>query len=62
MDLRYSRSFDFNEAIDYVLAELHSSLKEHTSAGAPSIIIDDLRLAIIYIEKACEILDEDGDY
>ena len=53
---------DFNEAIDYVLAELHSSLKEHTSAGAPSIIIDDLRQAIIYIEKACEILDEGGDY
>jgi biotin-(acetyl-CoA carboxylase) ligase len=53
---------DFNEAIDYVLAELHSSLREHTSAGAPSIIIDDLRQAIIYIEKACKILDEGGDY
>ena len=53
---------DFNEAIDYVLAELHTYLMESKSVGAPSIIIDDLRQAIIYIEKACKILDEDGDY
>ena len=53
---------DFNEAIDYVLGELHTYLIESKNAGAPSIIIDDLWSAIIYIEKAYRILNEDGDY
>jgi len=53
---------DFNEAINYVLGELHTYFMESKQAGAPSIILDDLWSAIFYIEKAYMILNEDGDY